>query len=243
MNYYSNVNIIDLSQKNGTHYYTKKCTSCNIIKPATTNFFHKEKSSKYGLNAKCKMCKNKKFKSYYENTAEQQRKRVSIYHKKNKNERNEYSRNYYYNNTDHLKMKHKEWLKNNPERNFNYHNNRRIQLNKGSEITKDQWKEMMKFFEWRCAYSGEILTKENRSVDHILALSNNGENEIWNLVPMLKTLNSSKHTKEMLDWYQQQEFYSEERLEKIYKWQNYASNKWNKSLQPGANGQMIGTNK
>lgn len=31
----------------------------------------------------------------------------------------------------------------------------------------------------------------------------------------------------MEEWYQQQEYYSEERLNKIYEWQEYAKNKWN----------------
>lgn len=87
---------------------------------------------------------------------------------------------------------------------------------------------MMDFFEWRCAYSGEYLggNSNNRSIDHIVPLSNGGLNEIWNCVPMLKSYNSSKNTKNMLEWYMKQDFYSEERLNKIYEWQQYAFNKW-----------------
>ena len=39
----------------------------------------------------------------------------------------------------------------------------------------------------------------------------------------------------MLNWYQKQEFYSEERLQKIYEWQEYAYEKWGtKSVLNGA---------
>lgn len=45
---------------------------------------------------------------------------------------------------------------------------------------------------------------------------------------MCKSYNSSKHTKDMLNWYIQQEFFLEERLNKIYEWIEYAKNKYNK---------------
>ena len=86
----------------------------------------------------------------------------------------------------------------------------------------------MDFFDWKCAYSGEKLTKSNRSLDHIVSLNKNGENEIWNLVPMLKKYNSKKYTNDMLEWYILQPFYSEERLNKIYEWIKIAEEKYKK---------------
>ena len=96
-------------------------------------------------------------------------------------------------------------------------------------ITKDQWLEMMSFFDWRCAYSGERLTDKTRSIDHIVPLNSNGDNMIWNCVPMKLNYNSSKHAKDMLEWYREQDFYSKDRLAKIYKWQEYARKKWKNS--------------
>ena len=43
---------------------------------------------------------------------------------------------------------------------------------------------------------------------------------------MDKGLNSSKNDKDMLQWYKEQTFFSEERLHKIYEWQEYAYKKW-----------------
>ena len=91
-----------------------------------------------------------------------------------------------------------------------------------------QWLEMMKYFNWKCAYSGNPLKNETRTIDHIKPLNQGGEHEIWNLVPMYRTYNISKHDKDMEEWYQEQDFYSEERLQKIYEWQEYAFNKWHK---------------
>ena len=84
----------------------------------------------------------------------------------------------------------------------------------------------MQYFDWKCAYSGETLTKKTRSIDHIVPLNKKGQNEIWNLVPMCKSYNSSKRDKDMLEWYQEQDCYSEERLAKIREWQEYAYNKY-----------------
>ena len=90
---------------------------------------------------------------------------------------------------------------------------------------------MMNFFDWKCAYSGKKLTNDNRSIDHIISLNNNGLNEIWNCVPMLKNLNSSKSSSEMISWYKGQEFFNIDRLMKIYEWQEYAFEKWSLSIK------------
>ena len=89
----------------------------------------------------------------------------------------------------------------------------------------------MNFFDWTCAYSGEKLNKDNRSLDHIISIRAGGSNNIWNVVPMLRSLNSSKNDKDMLEWYQEQPFYSEERLQKIQEWQAYARNKYMEVLE------------
>ena len=85
---------------------------------------------------------------------------------------------------------------------------------------------MMEFFEWKCAYSGITLSKEIRSIDHIISLSEGGEHEIWNCIPMYMPYNSSKKNKDMVTWYKQQDFFDIDRLMKIYEWQEYAFEKW-----------------
>ena len=111
-----------------------------------------------------------------------------------------------------------------------YHSNadakRRLkEQNQGNGITGAQWREMMSFFDWKCAYSDERLTNNTRTIDHIVPLNSGGEHEIWNLVPMTKSLNSSKQDKDMLEWYKEQDCYDPKRLAKIYEWQEYARKK------------------
>ena len=87
----------------------------------------------------------------------------------------------------------------------------------------------MSFFDWKCAYSDEYIGgKQNyqRTIDHIIPLNSGGEHEIWNLVPMTRSLNSSKQDRDMLEWYKEQDCYDPNRLAKIYEWQEYARKKW-----------------
>lgn len=60
----------------------------------------------------------------------------------------------------------------------------------------------------------------------LLLLAKDGAHEIWNLVPMYGSYNYSKRDKDMNEWYLQQDFYSEDRLNKINEWQEYAYNKY-----------------
>ena len=91
---------------------------------------------------------------------------------------------------------------------------------------------MMEFFNWGCAYSGEKIKKGDKStygrtIDHIVAIENGGLNEPWNIVPMRRGYNSSKWKIENgLTWYMEQEYFNEERLNKIIEWQIYAYEKW-----------------
>lgn len=153
------------------------------------------------------------------------------YYEDNKEERLEYGRLWRENNKEYIRKYQNEYVKNNPEKMFNKSNKRRNKLNnQGRGITKEQWKEMMDFFEWKCAYSGEKMednkNTNGRTIDHIVALDNNGENEIWNCTPMKRGYNTSKSAKNMLEWYLQQEYFDINRLTKIYEWRIYAYWKW-----------------
>ena len=167
-------------------------------------------------------------KQYYKDNQEIILKRVNEYRK---------------NNIEIIKERKKKYYEDNPHIQFNSHTKRRCKLeSQGRGITKEQWVEMMCWFDWCCAYSDRYIggNSEHRTIDHIIALDNNGLNEPWNCVPCFDSYNYSKCAKDMLDWYIQQEFYSEERLIKIYAWCEYAFNKW-KPRRKG-NKMIIGNN-
>lgn len=232
--------------KNCKYGLNSVCIICE--KKYKNNYY---KNNKEHINKKNKENYNKnkediliKSHEYYKKNKEHIKERVSKYNKNNNDKIKERQKEYRKNNKNKLDKKHKEWYdenkeyvleyqkeyrKNNPHVKINSHNKRRLlKENQRGEITKEQWLEMMEFFDWRCAYSDIILSKETRSVDHIVPLNNGGEHEIWNLVPMYKNYNCKKNTSNMEDWYMQQEFFDIDRLLKIYEWIEYAWNKWNK---------------
>ena len=206
-------------------YAFKECSKCGEWLVANKINFYKEKKGKWGLKGRCKKCDNKRNKEYYKNNKKHKKEYSKEYYENNK----EYYKEYRKNNKEYIDEYNKEYRKNNPQVVFNYSNKRRNKLeNQGRGIDEIQWYEMMMFFDFKCAYSNINLGyKENRSVDHILALDNGGLNEIWNCIPMVKSYNSSKNKRiDVMNWYLEQEYFDIERLNKIVEWQIYAYEKW-----------------
>ena len=173
---------------------------------------------------------NKQYREVNRDKIFEQRKQ---YRENNKDKIAERRKQYYQDNKDKVVKRHKRYNQSlqGQVSAFNRHNRRRTkEEQQGTGITKDQWLEMMKFFDFRCAYSDEYIGGDsfNRTIDHIVPLNSGGDNMIWNCVPMTRSLNSSKHAKDMVEWYKEQSFYSETRLAKIYEWQEYARKKWYK---------------
>lgn len=218
------------------------CKECNKIYREKHEEKIKKYRKKYYEDNKKEILE--KCKEYREEHKEKIKKYQKEYSEKHKEEKREMDRRYRENNDEKIKTKRKEYYENNKEKikekvkkynkenphiKINSHVKRREkEENQGKGFTKEQWLEMMEFFDWKCAYSGEKLDKNTRTIDHIVPLDKGGKHEIWNLVPMCKSYNSSKHTKDMLNWYIQQEFFLEERLNKIYEWIEYAKNKYQK---------------
>lgn len=242
---------IDLNKTwNHCPFCIKVCTKCKeILVASEINYNSDKRSKKNGLKSVCKKCIRKyqreerkdyqkkyyndnkeevlkKRKERYENNKEEILERNKKWKNNNEEKFKDYQRKYQEEHKEEKSEYKKQWAKDNPEKRFNSRSRRRKNLEKESNITKEQWIEMMEFFDWKCAYSGEKLTNKNRSTDHILALDKGGYNVIWNLAPMVRNYNCSKHTKDMVTWYKEQSFFDIDRLMKIYEWQEYAFEKW-----------------
>lgn len=172
---------------------------------------------------------------YQNNKKELQEKQLQYYYA-NKEQRKEYQREYqkeyYKKNKNKIIAYVCEWQKKHPE--IQNLKKKRRKIREGFDnYAQDQWHECLLFFDNKCAYSGEACMPYNAddvadsiSVDHIIPLSQGGKNVIWNVVPAKFKYNSSKGNKTIEDWYSQQEFFSEDRLHKIYQWVEYAYNKY-----------------
>lgn len=228
-----------------TPYVFKRCTKCGEYKVANNTYFSKDKRNKYGLNCWCKECDRQyrkankdKFKEYHKEYDKKYRQankdKIKEYQQEYRKDNKEYFKKYEQANKDkrreYFKAYGKEYRKT-PQGQvayFNGHCKRRArEQSQGRGITKEQWLEMMNYFNWQCAYSGIRISKqEDRSIDHIVPVDKGGEHEIWNVVPMYLPYNKRKNASDMLDWYKEQDFYDEDRLAKIYEWQAYAFNKY-----------------
>ena len=218
--------------KGGKYGLNSTCKKCKA-----------ERDKQYYENNKDKVREQNK--QYYEANKDKHSKYMKQWYEANKDKRLEQQKQYYEDNKDKISEYHKQYCEANKDKIaergkqwratpqgqivvFNSSCRRRIkEQNQGNGITKERWLACMKFFGFRCAYSGQVLSKDTRSLDHIKPLNQGGKHEIWNVVPMDRGLNSSKQDKDMEEWYQEQDFYSEERLQKIYEWHEYAYNKLN----------------
>ena len=229
------------------HMDEKICKKCGRLLPLS--MFHKNKKNKDGHISSCKDCMKKytknynqkhrddiniKRQEYYQNHREHELSRVKEYREKHKEETQQYKEQYRKKNRNKIRALQREYWKQ------YYTKNKDILLLKNKQnlykrrsvegtITQEQFNECLNFFDNVCAYSGEEFGNDAvdaLTMDHVIPLNNGGTNYIWNIIPAKRTFNSSKGTKEMLSWYQEQDYYSDERLQKILEWQEYAYNKW-----------------
>ena len=197
-------------------YVMRQCSKCGRWLVASTVNFYGNKGGKYRLESQCKECKKKYDKQWQQNNRSRKAKNNKQYYEANNKKVLEQQKQY-------RQSPQGQAVK------FNFHNKRRHKKEaQGTGVTGGQWREMMQYFDWRCAYTGKRLTDKTRTVDPIVPLDAGGDDMAWNMVPMLRNLNSSKQAKDMLEWYKEQNFYSEARLAKIYEWQEYARKKWKK---------------
>jgi 5-methylcytosine-specific restriction endonuclease McrA len=89
------------------------------------------------------------------------------------------------------------------------------------ELSFQEWKEAVIFFDGACAYCGATPRKGERlTKDHLVPVCEGGTTTPDNIVPACKNCNSSKNNEELKTWFMKQAFFSQERLNKIFKWRS-----------------------
>jgi hypothetical protein len=181
----------------------KTCTKCKTEKPF--GYFSKDKQKKDGLQCWCKECKKK----YNQENKVRIAKKSKKYRSKHQEElinyckewrikNPDYTKEYYRSNAEKIKKKSSRWKKENPEKVFNYNTKRR---HFASHLGKEDWKHIMSQNDWKCFYCDTPLDKNNRTIDHIIALNNGGTNDIENCVASCMSCNCSKKDIEVTEWY------------------------------------------
>lgn len=68
----------------------------------------------------------------------------------------------------------------------------------------------------KCGYCGDEAT----SLDHVIPRFRSGSSNRNNLIPACRRCNANKASAKMEEWYVQQEFFTEARMDKIKAWIN-----------------------
>lgn len=193
------------NDKNGIDGYYPNCISCEIQR---TKIWRQQNPEKY------------KALNHYFNTNPSDKTRES----NRKNTQNRRKNGKYY-----------VWLASNPEKTKQYALKHRVH-----DISDKEWIANKNFFknengEWCCAYCG-ITEKKHKQIykqqlhkDHV---DNEGYNDVRNCVPACKDCNSSKWAFPLEEWYKEQDFFNEDKLNKIKVWCNEEYKKYIEEKPP-----------
>lgn len=190
---------------------TKRCSKCQEEKPATFEFFFRDKQVKCGFRSVCKECDKKRNKRYYNENQEDILEQKKQYRQENLEELREKDRIYSQNNKERKAEYSRQWRKDNPEYDSQkYHKNklkRQKQNKEWSQNNKDkvralaakkrfnkknQTPEYANFELIRLIYKN---CPEGYEVDHMIPLATGGLHYESNLCYLPASINSSKKAK------------------------------------------------
>jgi hypothetical protein len=103
------------------------------------------------------------------------------------------------------------------------------------KLAKKRYRESI-YAEWNyeCGYCGDKAT----SLDHIVPRFKSGSSNRNNLLPCCRRCNANKASSAMESWYQQQEFFTQARIEKIRAWMSRSINDISSLHPPHLNEQI-----
>ena len=215
----------------GSEIISKVCIKCQKEKKLSE--FTKDIRRKCEVAGECKTCASIRKGKYRKEYAVENRDKIlsmkKEYRENNREILSEKQREYRKRNKSEIAKRQKEYIKTKEGAETLIRARRKrkaLELKNGGSYTSTQWEECKQFFNNKCAYSGQPLRTDNIQAEHIIPLSKGGTSYIWNLCISLGEINHSKYNNNMEKWYRKQEYFIEERLQKIYEWQDYAYNKY-----------------
>lgn len=192
----------------------KTCNKCKMEKPATPEYFHRNKANEGGLEYTCKECKKKYNKRRYRENKEDKREYNKKYREENEEYYREYLREYYEENKEHHAEYGKKYRQENPEVSRRKSQRRRARMAKlPHTLTVEEWEKALEFFNHSCAYCG--VSDDNIGKEHVIPIVKGGGYTADNIIPACRTCNSSKNTTDMEKWYLSYRHYDKEKLNKI----------------------------
>ena len=154
----------------------KKCSNCKEIK--SIDFFYNLSTSKDGKNSNCKSCQDLINKDWANRNPEQNNKKHLVYRKKNESK---------------IYLSQKKYSTNHKFRHLaNVTNTHAKQKGFLDKITYLDLYRIAKKQKLICPISGEKLTNNNISIDHIIPYANGGKNISSNIQLVTKIVNQMK---------------------------------------------------
>jgi len=192
---------------------TKRCPTCGIYKPATSEYFAPNKRLKYGLASECRACKRHRDADYNRRNRDRVRAQQARWYQENKQQRRLYNQSHreqrrhqqntrYHQNPEPHKRSHQRWRRANPQRAALI--KARYIARKHSlpdTLTQQQWHNAIAYFDGCCAYCDRPLG-EHPTLDHIIPISNPccPGTVAWNSAPCCVSCNTSKKDKDLEFW-------------------------------------------
>lgn len=183
--------VVDLSA-------AKRCGGCDQVLPAAE--FHKNACSADGLSARCKTCAKKTTKEWREKNHERFLGNLRRWQTENKEHQRNSCRRYYASHSKECIANSKVWAQTHPkEVRVMQERHRSRKLNAPViDLTVEEWTQILKAYEYRCAYCGQ--EEEKLQQDHVIPLSRGGSHTASNIVPACKSCNASKNDRTVEEW-------------------------------------------
>lgn len=187
----------------------KMCTSCGKIKPLS------DFNNGY---TKCKDCRAKYVKKYYEENKEKVLLQCKKYREKHREEHAQRNKIYRENNREYVRQYMRKWREKNREKwreqKRKDEQTRRARKVKAADgFTEDDWKTVLKYFNHSCAYCGKTI--DSLTQDHFIPVAKGGGYVKENIIPSCMHCNQSKGDKDFEEWYPTYAYFSIKRANKI----------------------------
>ena len=202
----------------------KKCNKCGVSKPATTEYFHRHRRQKDGLDGTCKDCKRELGAKRYKEKRDEILNQKKDYYERAKDKRLAYQKDYYANNIEDHQRRERYWRKNNAlKRRIISERRRSLENSVLSNLTEKEWEDTLEYFNHSCAYCGitqdEHLKKFNERLhqEHIVPLTDGGTYTKDNIIPSCRKCNSTKGRQNFDYWYRNSKVYDYEKEHLILK--------------------------
>lgn len=208
----------------------KICKQCGHTKPLDE--YHNRKGTSDGKFIYCKECvrtrnrekarENKEKRSaynkqYYKENKEVHQARGLAWRESNREYLREKAKKYYQDNKEEHLARTREYKAQNKER-VKECIRKSLQVRRAKirslprSLTHQEWLDTLALFENRCAYCGQ---NDEMHQEHIIPVVKDGGYTKNNIIPACPSCNHSKNDKDLEEWYPEQEFFDEDRLNKI----------------------------